>query len=268
MCGVGVKSCVVILRAASGASGGTQVIILGLDTAGQSGSVALVDETQILASFYLRQAPTLSSHLLRIVDIVCGQAGCRLDDLGGLAVGLGPGGFTSLRVGLATAQGLAMATGKPLVGCSAFEALVAFAEGWNGAICPVLEARRGEVYAAFYQRQGAAMHETTPGMVTTPDTLCTLVTERTLFVGSGVRTYGALLTATLGAQAVCLESAPEGGLAASVARVGHGRLCASTPVAWPALKPLYIRAADARLPRHVMTAAEDTRTHGTPKPRE
>ena len=160
-----------VLRAASGASGGTQVIILGLDTAGQSGSVALVDETQILASFYLRQAPTLSSHLLRIIDLVCGQMGCRLDDLEGLAVSLGPGGFTSLRVGLATAQGLAMATGKPLVGCSAFEALVAFAEGWNGAICPVLEARRGEVYAAFYQRQGSAMHETIPGMVTTPDRL-------------------------------------------------------------------------------------------------
>jgi tRNA threonylcarbamoyladenosine biosynthesis protein TsaB len=258
----------VILLTGSGASGGTQVIILGLDTAGQSGSVALVDETQILASFYLRQAPTLSSHLLRIVDIVCGQTGCRLEDLGGLAVGLGPGGFTSLRVGLATAQGLAMATGKPLVGCSAFEALVDFAEGWNGAICPVLEARRGEVYAAFYQRQGAAMHETTPGMVTTPDMLCTLVTERTLFVGSGVRTYGALLTAVLGAQAVCLESGTEGGLAASVARVGHRRLSAPTPIAWPALKPLYIRAADARLPRHIRTAAEATRTHDTPKPRE
>ena len=244
------------------------MIILGLDTASQSGSVALVDEMQILASFYLRQAPTLSSHLLRIVDVVCGQAGCRVDDLGGLAVGLGPGGFTSLRVGLATAQGLAMATGKPLVGCSAFEALVAFTAGWHGAVCPVLEARRGEVYAAFYQRQGAAMHETTPGMVTTPDTLCTLATERTLFVGSGVRTCGALLTATLGAQAICLESVSEGGLAASVARVGHGRLSASTPVPWSALKPLYIRAADARLPRHVMTAAEATRIHGTPKPGE
>ena len=115
----------------------------------------------------------------------------------------------------------------------------------------MLEARRGEVYAAFYHRQGAATHETIPGMVTTPDTLCTLVTERTLFIGSGVRTYGALFTALLGAQAVCLESAPAGGLAASVARIGHGRLCASTPIAWPALKPLYIRAADARLPRHV-----------------
>jgi len=270
VCGVGVTALrrypprrVVILHAASGASGGTQVIILGLDTAGRSGSVALVDETQVLAFFYLRQAPTFSSHLLRTVDVVCCQVGCRVDDLGGLAVNLGPGGFTSLRVGLATAQGLAMATGKPLVGCSAFEALVASAEGWHGAVCAVLEARRGEVYAALYHRQNTTMHVTTPGMVTTPEALCTLVTERTLFVGSGVRTYGALFAATLGAQVVCLESALEGGLAASVARLGSERLRApaagaAAPGAWSALKPLYIRDADARLPRHAMAAAGDS----------
>ena len=76
------------------------MIILGIDTAGQSGSVALVDETQVLASFYLQQAPTFSSHLVRLVDVVCAQVGCRVDDLGGFAVSLGPGGFTSLRVAL------------------------------------------------------------------------------------------------------------------------------------------------------------------------
>ena len=246
---------VVIPRAVSRISGGTQVIILGIDTAGRSGSVALVDETQVLASFYLRPAPTFSSHLMRLVDVVCSQGGCRVDDLGGFAVSLGPGGFTSLRVALATAQGLAMATGKPLVGCSTFEALVVFTAGWNGTVCAVLEARRGEVYAAFYCRQGATIREIRPGMVTTPDALCTLVTERTLFVGSGVRTYGALLAATLGAHAVCLESVLEGELAASVARLGQTRLRGASPAAGLALKPLYIRAADARLPRHPVTVA-------------
>ena len=242
------------------------MIILGIDTAGRSGSVALVDETQVLASFCLRQAPTFSSHLMRLVDVVCAQAGCRIDDLGGFAVSLGPGGFTSLRVALATAQGLAMATGKPLVGCSTFEALVAFTAGWNGTVCAVLEARRGEVYVAFYCRQGATVRETRSGMVTTPGALCTLVTERTLFVGSGVRTYGTLLAATLGAQAVCLESVLEGELAAGVARLGQASLCGASPAARLPLKPLYIRAADARLPRHPMTVAEPSLPLGTTAP--
>ena len=231
-------------------------MMLGIDTASRSGSVALVDETQVLASFYLRQTPPFSSHLMRLVDAVCIQVGCRISDLGGFAVSLGPGGFTSLRVGLATAQGLALATGKPLVGCSTFEALVAMAAGWHGIVCPVLEARRGEVYAAFYCRQDATVREVMPGMVTTPDALCTLVTERTLFLGSGVRVYGALLAATLGAHAVCLENGVEGELAVSVARLGQSRLPHASAVAWQTLAPLYIRAADARLPRYpVMGAA-------------
>jgi len=242
------------------------VIMLGIDTAGRSGSVALVDETQVLASFYLRQAPTSSSPLIRLVDIICSQVGYRVDDLEGFAVSFGPGGFTSLRVALATAQGLAMATGKPLIGCSTFEALVAFVAGWDGIVCPVLEARRGEIYAAFYDRQGATMRETMPGMVTTPDALCTLVRERTLFVGSGVQTYGARFKAALGAYAVCLESVFEGELAVSVARLGQTRLHDTSLAPRAVLKPLYIRAADARLPRHPMAVAENALPFDTTAP--
>ena len=227
--------------------------MLGIDTAGRSGSVALVDETQILASFYLRHSPPFSSHLMRLVDAVFAQVGYRINDLGGVAVSLGPGGFTSLRVGLATAQGLAMATGKPLVGCSTFEALVAMAAGWQGIVCPMLEARRGEVYAAFYYRQEATVCEVMPGMVTTPDTLCTFVTERTLFLGSGVRVYRAFLASTLGTHAVCLENVVEGELAASVAHLGQARLHNAGTIARHTLTPLYVRAADARLPRYPVT---------------
>jgi tRNA threonylcarbamoyladenosine biosynthesis protein TsaB len=240
--------------------------MLGIDTAGRSGSVALVDETQVLASFYLRQAPPFSSHLMRLVDTVCAQVGCRISDLGGFAVSLGPGGFTSLRVGLATAQGLAMATGKPLVGCSTFEALVAMAAGWHGIVCPILEARRGEVYAAFYSQQEAMVREIIPGAVTTPDALCTLVTERTLFLGSGVRVYRALLAATLGAHAVCLENVVEGELAASVARLGQARLQPASTAARQTLTPLYIRSADARLPRYPVTGAAPSVPLGTTEP--
>ena len=240
--------------------------MLGIDTAGRSGSVALVDETQVLASFYLRQAPPFSSHLMRLVDAVCAQVGCRISDLGGFAVSLGPGGFTSLRVGLATAQGLAMATGKPLVGCSTFEALVAMAAGWHGICLSSAGGTSGEVYAAFYCRQDATVREVMPGMVTTPDALCTLVTERTLFLGSGVRIYRALLAATLGAHAVCLENVTEGELAASVARLGQARLHHASTAARQTLTPLYIRAADARLPRYPVTGVAPSLPLGTTEP--
>ncbi len=242
-------------EAAPGISIGMAVMILGIDTAGQSGSIALVDGPQILASFSLQHTPTISAHLLPLIETICAQTGCDIQSLEGLAVSLGPGGFTSLRVGLATAQGLAMALRKPLIGCSVFEAFVASAAGWDGLVCPVLEARRGEVYAAWYRREGTAIQEMRPGSVTTPAELCTLVTERTLFLGSGVRVYGALFQATLGAHAVCLESLAEGTLAVYVACVGETRLRALGPGTPQALTPLYIRAADARLPRHPFTGA-------------
>jgi tRNA threonylcarbamoyladenosine biosynthesis protein TsaB len=245
-------------------SDGTGVIILGIDTAGPAGSVALVDGTQVLASFYLRRPPAFSPHLLRLIDLVFDQAGYCLADLAGLAVNLGPGAFTGLRVGLATMQGLAMASGKPLVGCSAFEALLAFVGGWDGMVCPVLEARRGEVYAAFYRRQGVVVHETMPGMVVTPEALCALVTERTLFLGSGVQAYGAVFAARLGARAVCVDTGVEVGLAVSVARLGVARLGAPTPTPPPLLTPLYIRAADAQVPRHLAAATGQSAVPLTP----
>lgn len=232
------------------------MLILGIDTTGPWGGVALVEETQVLASFYLRRPPTFSLHLLRIIDVVCEQAGCQLTDLSGFAISLGPGAFTGLRVGYATAQGLAMAHDKPLLGCSTFEGLAALAIGWEGSVCPVIEARRGEVYAALYRRHQTTVQEVLPGMVLTPEALCTYIGERTLFLGSGVRAYGKVFADTLGERAVCVESDAdvEAGLAISVARLGYTRLSIPSMDDPPAPKLLYIRSADARLPTRVAGA--------------
>ncbi len=227
--------------------------VLGIDTAGVAGSVALVEGEHVLASLYIQASPAPTRPVLRTIDSILNWAGYELTDLTGFVVNIGPGAFTGLRVGLALAQGLALASGKPLVGCSAFDALVALVPEWEGMICPVLEARKGEVYAAFYRRQGQTLQQTVPGMVVKPDALCTLVTERTLFLGSGVRVYGATFKAVLGKQSVCRSTGlEEAGLAVSLARLGHMRLCMDASESLPAPEPLYIRPADARLPRHVV----------------
>jgi tRNA threonylcarbamoyladenosine biosynthesis protein TsaB len=214
--------------------------------------VALVEETQVLASFYLRRPPTFSLHLLRIIDVVCAQVGCQLADIAGFAVNLGPGAFTGLRVGYATAQGLAMAHGKPLLGCSTFEGLAALAIGWHGYVCPVIEARRGEVYAALYHRHSTVVEEVLAGMALTPEALCAYITEPTLFLGSGVRAYGEVWATTLKKWAVCVDPAVEmeAGLAISIARLGYHRLRILPATGLPAPQLLYLRAADARLPTH------------------
>ena len=164
-------------------------MILGIDTASPFCSAALIQANEVIACSSLAAKSTASTHLLRLIDDVCARAGVAVRDALGVAVNLGPGAFTGLRVGLATAQGLVAAYRQPLVGCSTFEALVDAARDWDGLICPFIEARRGEVYAAFYRRHFGQVNEERRGMVITPDALCSLVDEPTLFLGSGVATY-------------------------------------------------------------------------------
>lgn len=204
-----------------------------------------------------------SRPLLRLIDVLCAQAHCALADVTTLAVNVGPGAFTGLRVGLATAQGLAVAYRKPLVGCTAFEALVALVPQWQGALCPVVQARRGEVYAAIYHRGGdgdvITIEERVPGMVVTPDALCTFIYERTLFLGSGVTAYRSALTAALSSDAICLDLVEAStGLAASVARWGATRVQGQQEDNPLQVRPFYIRPADARRPRIAANAAGDT----------
>jgi tRNA threonylcarbamoyladenosine biosynthesis protein TsaB len=226
------------------------VIVLGIDTAGPVSGVALVAAGEVLAALAVRQTFAAVRPLLRSIDRLLGWTGYRLADVDGIGVNIGPGAFTGLRVGLATAQGLVMATGKPVVGCSAFEALVAGVAGWEGAICPVLEARQGEVYAALYHRQTQQYQQALAGMVVTPEDLCGLITERTLFLGSGTRVYGAVFTAALNERAVCVHlDGEEVGLAVRIARLGQARLEKAPAGETAPLAPLYIRPADARLPR-------------------
>lgn len=247
--------------AESDASVRRAVIVLGIDTAGAASGVALVEERHVLAACFVRQPSAFSRLLLPSIDRLLVWTGYTLADLAGIVVNVGPGVFTGLRIGLATAQGLALASGKPLVGCSTFEALLALVPYWEGAVCPVIEARRDEVYAALYCQRGGQVQEQLPGMVVAPDALCALIEERmeerTLFLGSGVKRYGATFLAALGDQAVCMDAGVEEvGLAVSLARVGQARLLAAQAGQEPFPTPLYIRPAEARLPRH--TAQEAT----------
>ena len=237
-------------------------MILGIDTASPSCSAALVQASEVIACSRMVEPSRASTHLVRLIDDLCASAGVVASELAGVAINLGPGAFTGLRVGLATAQGLVTAHGLPLVGCSTFEALVDAAGDWDGPICPFIEARRGEVYAAFYRHRDGQVDEMMPGTAVTPDALCSLVQEQTLFLGSGLATYGSLVASRLGGLAVCRDLGNDIALAANVATLGGERLASCTPDDGRRLTPIYIRAADARLPRHRASPAARRQEEG------
>lgn len=120
--------------------------VLGLDTATLTSGIAIVDDQRVLAEAR-HDASARTADLLVAIDRVCREAGVAPTELDAIAVGAGPGSFTGLRIGMATAKGIAFAAGKPLWAVSSLGAL---AFGHSGFVVAVLDARRSEVFAGCY----------------------------------------------------------------------------------------------------------------------
>jgi tRNA threonylcarbamoyladenosine biosynthesis protein TsaB len=127
------------------------MLVLGLETSTARSSVALVDTDRVVASASLGVARRHGEFLAPAIAFCLEQAGIEVDRIHGVAVGVGPGLFTGLRVGLATAQTFAAARQLPVVGLSGLDVLAFRARYSRRAICAVLDARRGELFWAFYR---------------------------------------------------------------------------------------------------------------------
>jgi tRNA threonylcarbamoyladenosine biosynthesis protein TsaB len=208
------------------------MIVLGLDTCLSSCSVAVLDGERVLASAREVMARGHQERLAPMARAVMAETGLRFDQIGRIAVTVGPGSFTGLRVGIAFAKGLAAALDLPTVGVGALEALAAEAQGLAFA---VVDARRGQVYLQGFEDGRALM---APDALTA-ETAAARIAELSMgrpftLVGSG-----AALLEGLAPAATVIPA--EGADARQVARLAASR----EP---RALKPLYLRAPDAKLP--------------------
>lgn len=221
--------------------------ILGIDTATLVCSVALVSEKATLAEYTLQTRKTHSERLLPLIAAMLSHAGLAPNELDGVAVAAGPGSFTGLRIGMVTAKTLGQALNVPVAGISTLEALAAQHPFFPGIICPILDARREQVYNGLF----------VPG--TRPEPLCALRvlplwellaelktrSEKILFIGDGVPPYQAAIKAQLG-ERVCLMPS-EGSIcrAAAVARLGLAEFALNHGLSWRELMPHYIRRSEA-----------------------
>jgi len=212
--------------------------LLVIDTALGACTAAVFEDDRPLA---IRFEPMTKGHQERLgglVRDVMVEAGGDFDALDRIGVTVGPGSFTGLRVGLAFAQGMGAALGRPVVGISALDALAASVEAEQGVVAALIDARRGQVYAKFFA-DGAALG---------PDEALSLeaATDRLSDLGPDVRLIGNGAT-------VLTETFPElkhGGIDARVAPPPEAlaRLARlADPTAAPP-RPLYLRAPDATPP--------------------
>jgi tRNA threonylcarbamoyladenosine biosynthesis protein TsaB len=222
--------------------------ILAVETATPGGSIALVSEQGVLGESQSGEETTHAAWLLPAVSLLLRKTGFSLHRIDGFAVSAGPGSFTGLRIGLSTVKGMALATGKPLVAVPTLDALAEAVPRCRRLICSILDARKKEVYAAFYRRSSQdGLSRLGPYLVLPPHDLAEHVHDPVLFVGNGSEVYGPLLRELLGAKAVFASRRFRFPRAAVIGRLGLSRLALGQADALDTLEPLYLRPSEAEM---------------------
>ncbi len=224
------------------------MIVLAVDSSGPVASVGLARSGKILWEASAAVGLTHSQTLQPMIDGAMAAAGIAPRELDLLACVAGPGSFTGVRIGVCAVKAMAQALDKPCVALDALEVLAAGQFGFEGTVCPILDARRGQVYAAAFRfRQGEAPQRLMEDRALALSDYLALLPqgERLLFVGDGVAALGAQVQAALGERALLCPDY-RGQLRA-------GAACHLAPlkpaVTALALSPIYLRKPQAQRER-------------------
>lgn len=230
-------------------------MILAVESATPHGSVALVREGAVLGEAVLPAGRQASETLTGAVDGLFRRTAADPEAVSHVAVSAGPGSFTGLRVGMAAAKGFCFGWGVPLVPVPTLHALASrMPAAPGGAILPVLDAKKKEVYAALFRREGRRTVRLLPDMAVAPDALIDRILGELpgggiVLCGDGVVPYGALFRERLGVRALFPPDG-EGLPRASAVGLMAARLVAEGKAADPrGAVPAYIRLSEAELRR-------------------
>ncbi len=221
--------------------------VLALESSTAAGSIALVDGEELRAEIWFSNSRTHSERILRWVDQVLRQGLAKGEDLEGIAVGLGPGSFTGLRIALSCAKGLAFALGIPLVGIPTLEALAHNLPYFQGAVCAMLDARRAMVYGGLFRAGGEGHGQKSEGPCGLWDLRSWVqsFSGLTVFVGDGAIAYREEIRAIMGDLALFAPPELMHPRASVVARLGGSRLASGERDDLDSLAPLYLRSSEA-----------------------
>lgn len=171
--------------------------ILALDSSGLVASVAIVSDDTLLAEYTVNYKKTHSQTLLPMLDEVAKMIELDLNSVDAIAVAAGPGSFTGLRIGSATAKGLGLALGKPLVHIPTVDALACNLYGCGSLICPLMDARRSQVYTGIYTFEDGELRiikEQSPMAVEQIAEELNALGREVVFLGDGVPVYREMLS--------------------------------------------------------------------------
>ena len=170
--------------------------ILAIESSGLVASCAIVTEDTMLAEYTVNFKKTHSQTLLPMVDEIVRMTGLDLKEIDAIAVSAGPGSFTGLRIGSATAKGLGLALDKPIVPVPTTQGIAANLYGTEGIICPLMDARRNQVYTGLYRYNKAGFQIVEDQMAVLVDEIIEKVNaygEPVTYLGDGVEAFAEIL---------------------------------------------------------------------------
>lgn len=235
-------------------------LILAIDNSTLYGNVALTSPQGVLAERSLLSRLTHSKRLLTALEEILTESEIDWSDLAAVAVCLGPGSFTGLRISLATVKGIAMATNLPLIGVSSLDGLAAQLPFTRHQICAMVDARKQEVYTAFYKsNHHGEVQRRSDYLVLGAEALVGRISEPTIFAGDGVAVYGDYLHKMLGDMALFAPKEiifPRAATIGSLALSLYAQKIFLDPAS---ATPLYVRASDAEIQRRKKTEQPGSR---------
>jgi tRNA threonylcarbamoyladenosine biosynthesis protein TsaB len=221
--------------------------ILGIDTATPILALGIVDEEKVLSEIRFNAGQTHAQLLLPSIEKILKDADLELEDLNGIALSIGPGSFTGLRIGLATAKGLCFASGKPLLTVSTLDGLVYFNRTLPYPLVPVLDAKKNEVYSAVYNSREGVLERISDYWVLSAEKLVAKIPEEVIFLGLGLEVFLDRLKELCGEKAHFLAGERNLPSGSSIAFLGLEKFRRSEFEDLEKAEPLYLRSSDAEL---------------------
>jgi tRNA threonylcarbamoyladenosine biosynthesis protein TsaB len=222
------------------------VFILAVDTTSPAGSVALLKGPSLLAEINQDSPVTFSQRLLPAIRFLLESNALGIQDVGGFAVASGPGSFTGIRIGMSTMKAFAYPSGKPIVPVSTLVALARKIQyPQNRLICPLIDAKKNEVYAALFESKAGSIRELIPQGAYSPDTLFSRLPAHRIihFIGSGVGICRHLIYQYLKDKARFSRRTPF--IAFEVGSIGYEVLQKNGGEGIGKVEPLYLRKSQA-----------------------
>jgi tRNA threonylcarbamoyladenosine biosynthesis protein TsaB len=242
--------------------------VLGLDTGTLSAHLGIVSGGRVLASI-AHPAKSHGADLPELVEALMGEAGLKFKDLAGIAVGIGPGSFTGLRVGVSYVKGLALAARIKVAGVPSLDAIALCAAGEPGdsdkTICPVIDARKGELYTSLYRVAGDALERRTDDLVVKIELLIKELEGRVVFAGEAKAEEACEHFRKIGGRGEVVGNARLQLVGGFIAAIGAARVVEGDIDPIMGLEPRYVRPPDATVKHTALKPGEAI--HGTSRGR-